>query len=40
MKGPASHFRHIKSKKLFQKARVQVENRRKIERHAAKKSEP
>jgi hypothetical protein len=36
MKVPASHIRHMKSKKMFNKNMAQIENRRKVLRDATK----
>ena len=37
MKGPASHYRHIKSKKQFNDGKAQLEAQRKMVRHESKK---
>lgn len=36
MKVPASHIRHMKSKKIFNKNKAQIENQRKVLRNATK----
>lgn len=40
MKVPASHIRHIKNKKLFNKGRAYLEARGEVLRHSARRRKP
>ncbi|MFH1520251.1 MAG: hypothetical protein ABID61_01260 [Candidatus Micrarchaeota archaeon] len=40
MKVPSSHIRHMKSKKIFNKNRAQIENQRKVLRAVTKERKP